>query len=49
MIRITFTDTGETRDIAGKLMVASNGTIFVKDGSHTVFASHGALVIAEEV
>lgn len=48
-IRITNTQTGETKKVEGKMMVAPNGVIFVKQGSKTVFASGSTEIICEEV
>ena len=49
MIRITDTNTGEVFEIKGMLMVASNGTLFIKDGGKTVYASSATGIIAEVV
>jgi hypothetical protein len=49
MIRVTFVDTGEVREFNGTLMVAPNGCVFIKQGSKTIFAATGGLIIAEEI
>lgn len=49
MIQVTDTDTGEVRLFQGKMMVAPNGVIFIKQGKHTVFASGSTKLICEDL
>ena len=45
---VTNTDTGEIKEYKNAtMMVASNGVIFVKQGSVTVFASGSTSIIVE--
>jgi len=49
MIRVTNMETGESKDYQGKMMVASNGVIFIKKGNETIWASGHEFFLVEKI
>lgn len=49
MVRVTNTETGESCDYKGRMMVATNGTIFIKSGKETLWASGSEMYVVEVV
>ena len=49
MIRITNTETGETKVYKGTLMVAPNGMVFIKGNKKTIWASASTDFVAVDL